>query len=118
MIYSCSNNDGKHLLEVKNIIRCEGVGNYTLIHCLESNPLSFSKTLLIVEEELQKYNSFVRIHRAHLINVEYIACVSRKDGGTIRLKSGEEFAIARARRAEVKKMIDAYCTDQSKDNTE
>jgi two-component system LytT family response regulator len=54
---------------INDIVRLEGVKNYTLIHLKNGNNLISSRTLKVYDVVLQKVD-FLRIHKAHLINMK------------------------------------------------
>ena len=56
------------------IIRLEAKNVYTLIYFDGQPPFMVSKVLKIYEELLKPYG-FVRTHRSHLVNKQYIRCI-------------------------------------------
>ncbi len=58
-----------HHVLIHDIVRLEGMKNYTLLHLRNGNTLLSSKTLKVYDEILQKLD-FLRIHKAHLINMK------------------------------------------------
>jgi two-component system LytT family response regulator len=54
---------------INDIVRLEGVKNYTLFHLKNGNNLISSRTLKVYDEILQQAD-FLRIHKAHLINMK------------------------------------------------
>lgn len=56
------------------IIRLEAKNVYTLIYFEGQPPFVVSKVLKIYEELLKPYG-FVRTHRSHLVNRQFIRCV-------------------------------------------
>jgi len=69
--------DGTFFFHCNEIIRCEAVGNYTRFVLKNKKPLLTSHTLKEYEELLQEQN-FLRVHRAHLVNSDYIASFSKE----------------------------------------
>ncbi len=56
-----------------NIIRIEAFSSYSKIYCVdEKYPIIISKVLKWFQEQLST-NEFIRIHRSHLINKNYMA---------------------------------------------
>jgi two-component system, LytTR family, response regulator len=54
---------------ISDIVRLEGVKNYTLIHLKNGDNLISSRTLKVYDAVLQEVD-FLRIHKAHLINMK------------------------------------------------
>lgn len=69
--------DGTFFYYCNEIIRCEAVGNYTRFVLKNKKPLLTSHTLKEYDDLLQEQN-FLRVHRAHLVNSDYITSFSRE----------------------------------------
>ncbi|MEQ1554307.1 MAG: LytTR family DNA-binding domain-containing protein [Ferruginibacter sp.] len=55
-----------------NIIRVEAFSNYSKIYCTdERHPILVAKVLKWFEQQLPQ-NDFIRIHRSHLVNKNYL----------------------------------------------
>lgn len=74
-----------HIIEIKDIVRCEADCNYTIFYLTDNNKLMVSKTLKDYEDMLLEYN-FFRSHKSHLINLSYIKSLEKADGGYIVMK--------------------------------
>jgi len=95
-----------HLIDVKDIVRCNSDGNYTNFIIDNNKSLMVSKTLKEFEELLVPYG-FVRIHQSHLINVNFIEKYDKRSGGFIVLKDGAEVPVSTRKREELLKIFDA-----------
>lgn len=69
--------DGTFFYHCNEIIRCEAVGNYTRFVLKDKKPLLTSHTLKEYDDLLQEQN-FLRVHRAHLVNSDYITSFSKE----------------------------------------
>ena len=69
--------DGTFFYYCNEIIRCEAVGNYTRFMLKNKKPLLTSHTLKEYDDLLQEQN-FLRVHRAHLVNSDYITSFSKE----------------------------------------
>lgn len=88
----------KHAFALDEVIRLEASSNYTLIYALNKRPLMVAKVLAAYEEELAAMG-FVRVHRSHLVNKQYICTV---DGsGNIVMADRQSIDIPRRKRKEV-----------------
>ncbi len=80
--------NGFAIINVGDIIRCEGKRNYTRIIFKDNTEKVVSRTLLEFEHLLAPLG-FVRIHRSHLVNFPNVVRYLKSDGGMVELKSGE-----------------------------
>lgn len=94
-----------HLIDVKNIIRCNSDGNYTNFIIENSKNLLVSKTLKEFEELLSPFG-FVRIHQSHLINIDFIEKYDKRSGGFVVLKDHSEIPVSTRKREELLKVFD------------
>jgi len=72
-----------------DIMHFEGAGSYVLIHLAgQQEIIKECNKLGDHEARLEGFDSFVRIHKSHIVNVNYIV---RKDNlGHVVLDNGEE----------------------------
>ena len=92
-----------HIVSLKDIIRCESSGNYTQFFLQDGKMILVSKTLKDFEDLLAK-DSFERIHQSHLININYIKSLAKKDGFFI-MTDGAEIPIASRKRELAQEII-------------
>jgi two-component system, LytTR family, response regulator len=85
--------DGFLFVDQNRIIRCEGDGNYTNIYLENDQKYLSSKTLKDFEEILP--SNFVRIHKSHLVNTQYIKKYIKGNGGTIVMNDDTELEVSR-----------------------
>ncbi|MCH2232122.1 MAG: LytTR family DNA-binding domain-containing protein [Crocinitomicaceae bacterium] len=76
-------NRGYDIINASKLIRCEANGSYTTLYFDNSSKTVLAKNLKALEEILNK-NCFIRIHRSHIINVNYL---SRIDGNNAILEN-------------------------------
>jgi two-component system, LytTR family, response regulator len=69
-----------HIIQVKNIIRCEADVNYTTFYLDNSEKLLVSKTLKDYAELLEN-SGFYRPHQSHLVNLDHIVRYDKTEGG-------------------------------------
>jgi two-component system, LytTR family, response regulator len=73
-----------HIIETKNIIRCEACKNYTIIYVLNEKCILVSHTLKNFETILS-YPFFLRVHQSHLINTGFIKCIEKQNSKVLLL---------------------------------
>ena len=92
----------KHFFNLEEVVRLEASSNYTLIHTINTRPLVVAKVLSAYEELLEGLG-FIRVHRSHLINMRFVAKLTRAGG--IILQDDRSIQVSRRRRKEVMKMM-------------
>jgi len=85
--------NGFAIVNVENIVRCEGKRNYTRIIFKNSPEKLVSRTLLEFEHLLTPLG-FVRIHRSHLVNILNVVRYLKSEGGMVELKTGEQLKVS------------------------
>lgn len=89
--------DGLQFVNRNEIVRCEACGNYTRIYLSDNRNYLVARTLGEYEELLSPYN-FLRIHHAHLINLDHIQRYVRGDGGYVIMSDGAVVDISRRKK--------------------
>jgi len=72
--------EGFEIVPIRAIMHCEAVDNFTRFFIEGRIPLLICRTLKYVEDVLRPHG-FLRIHRSHLINPEYVIRYTRGKGG-------------------------------------
>ena len=101
-----STQDGIHLFDISDIIRCESEDNYTKFYIKDHKPILISKTLKEYEELLAQHN-FERIHQSHLINLNYLRSYIKKDGGYLVMEDGSHLPISQRKRERLQNILKA-----------
>lgn len=86
--------DSTCIFNVSEIIRCESSRNYTNFILTNNRVVIASKTLIEFEKQLAKYYCFIRVHKSHLININFIEKYLKADGGYVVLKDGAKLPVA------------------------
>jgi two-component system LytT family response regulator len=68
--------EGTFFYEPHEIIRCEAVGNYTRLFIKDKKNIIASRTLKEYEDMLAE-QQFLRVHRTHLVNIQYVTSCTR-----------------------------------------
>lgn len=85
--------EGFEIVTINSIVSCEAVDNFTRFHFEQGNPLLICRTLKYFEEVLKDHR-FVRIHRSHLINPDFVIRYSKGKGGSVIMKNNQELEIS------------------------
>lgn len=74
-----------YVLPIDNIVRCESSDTYTTIFLKDEEKIVSSKQLRYYENMLMPGNNFFRIHRSHIININFFDALL--ESGHVRLKN-------------------------------
>jgi two-component system, LytTR family, response regulator len=89
--------NGYEMVSVKELIRCEGYEGYTKLILTTDRIITTTRRLKEWDEMLEDQN-FFRIHRSHLINLNYLKRYARGSGGSVTMSDGTEIAVSRRRK--------------------
>lgn len=89
--------DGIYFINIEDIVRCEGEDNYTHIFLEDGRKITVSKTIKEYDRLLSP-NNFFRVHKSHLINLNYMVQFVRGDGGYIIMHGDKQIEVSRRRR--------------------
>lgn len=89
--------EGLAFINITEIIRCEGLINYTKLYLKSGEVFTSSKTLLEFEKLLGRAN-FFRIHKSHLINLTYLKGYVRGENGYVIMSDGSTLHVSRKSR--------------------
>jgi len=95
--------EGAHFFNVHDIIRLEADSSYTHIFLTGGKRFTASKTLKYMEEMLEGHG-FMRTHKTHLINTEYLSKVNA-DHSTATMSDGSQVEVSRRKKDEIKNLI-------------
>lgn len=89
--------DGIYFVNIRDIVRFEAEDNYTHIYLNNGNRITASKTIKSYEELLSPFN-FYRVHKRHVINLNYMRKFVKGDGGYLIMDDDKEIEVSRRRR--------------------
>jgi len=89
--------DGIHFVHIRDVQRLEAEDNYTHIFMKDGKKLTASKTIKWYEDLLLSMN-FYRVHKSHVVNLNYMTKYVKGEGGFIVMEDGKEIDISRRRR--------------------
>jgi len=98
--------DAHRFVQMDNIVRLQAHSNYTLFYLKDRiKPILTSKTLKSYSKQFNK-NQFIRPHRSHLVNRNYIDCVIAKKEKFIVLNDGTQIKVSRRKVSELKLLVE------------
>lgn len=86
-----------YIYKIDEIIRCESSGSYTVFYIKNAEPILISKSLGETED-LLKEHQFERIHKSHLINLNYLRTFIKSDGGFVEMENGDKIPVSNRKR--------------------
>jgi two-component system LytT family response regulator len=89
--------DGIYFVNIKDIVRFEAEDNYTHIFLTNGDRITASKTIKAYEDMLETMN-FYRVHKRHVINLNYMRKFIKGDGGYLVMDDGKKIEVSRRRR--------------------
>lgn len=87
--------EGAFFFLPSQILRLEGVNNYTRFFFKDRKPMLVSRTLREYEELLEPYQ-FVRVHKSHVVNRAYVKQAGRD--GTLVMEDGSTVPLSRRKK--------------------
>lgn len=89
--------EGIHVLDPRNIMRCEADSNYTRLFTHDGERIVTARTLKDFEELLARHR-FERVHMSHLVNLLHVRKFLNRDGGTLVLTDGSTVPVSQRKR--------------------
>jgi two-component system LytT family response regulator len=97
-----STSEGIFYKLVKNIIRLEAQQNYTAFSIADATrKILASINIGEYVEQFDPYVQFMKVHRSHLVNLEYVDKYVKADGGYLVMKDGSSVSVSRPFREEL-----------------
>lgn len=94
-----------HFVNINRIVRIAGENNYSIFYLANGNKVVVTKTLKEYEDALMNHN-FFRIHKSHLISLDYIVKLNKGDAYTVVMSDGSEIEISMRRKADFLKVLE------------
>jgi two-component system LytT family response regulator len=95
-----------YIYKIDEIVRCESSGSYTIFYIKNSEPILISKSLGETED-LLKGHQFERIHKSHLINLNYLRTFIKSDGGFVEMENGDKIPVSNRKREHLTQLLKA-----------
>lgn len=89
---------GFELIPVDQVLHCEASDNYTHLHLKNRNKIIACRTLKEIEEQLQDFSFFIRVHNSHLVNLNEVVRYVRSEGGYLVLSDGTSITVSKRKK--------------------
>jgi len=93
------------VIELGDIVRCEGKQGYTCFYLKDNRRVLSSKTLKEYDD-IMPQDVFIRTHQSHLVNLNYVKLYTKD--GTIIMKNKEEVPVSVRKRQEFMELFNQF----------
>lgn len=90
--------EGFELIPADQVIRCEADDNYTHLFLKNKTKITACRSLKEMEEQLQDFSSFLRVHHSYLVNLNEVSKYVRGEGGYLVMTDGSTVNVSRSRK--------------------
>lgn len=90
---------GFDIVKLKDIIRFQADGNFTQVHTVNESQKLICKFLKHFQEILSF--PFIRIHRSHIVNINFIKSYQKGKGGFVIMQDGSEVEVSQSYKKEL-----------------
>ncbi|MEO8862380.1 MAG: LytTR family DNA-binding domain-containing protein [Ginsengibacter sp.] len=90
--------EGFELIPAADVVYFEADDNYTHIFLKNKNKIVACRTLKKIEEQIQDYNIFVRVHKSYMVNLNEVVRYVRGEGGYLVMSDNSSVSVSRTRK--------------------
>jgi two-component system, LytTR family, response regulator len=101
------NQNNTQLVNIEDIVRCEADDNYTRFYLANGQRILISKTLK-EHAELLEGNVFFRIHKSHLVNINYVKKIKSILTYAVVMKDGAELPLSVRKHSAFKESVKLF----------
>ena len=98
------NQNGFEIVNASDIIRISGSGNYSDLYLKNGSKKTVSKILKYFDN-LEENDNFMRIHKSHIINTDYISAYKKGRGGSLIMSDGQEVEVSASKKVDLMKAL-------------
>ena len=101
-------NLGVEIVDCSSLVRIEAISNYCKLFFASGRTLVVAKLLSWFEERLSS-RGFLRLHRSHVVNMQYILRLKNDKNAEVVLKDLYVIPVSRRKKQLCKQSIFQYC---------
>jgi two-component system LytT family response regulator len=90
--------EGFELIPADQVVFCEANDNYTHLFLKNKIKIIASRTLKEMEEQLQGFSFFIRVHHSYIVNLNEVTKYIRGEGGYLIMTDGSTVNVSRSRK--------------------
>ena len=95
------------LVQLSHITRITGENNYSIFYLNDGTKITVSKTLKDYEDFLEKHH-FFRIHKSHIVNLNFISKLLKVDVLLVQMLDGTQLEVSLRRKADLLKILEQH----------
>ena len=96
--------EGFEVVKMSEILYCKAEDNFTRFYFKDGRKTLICRNLKFYETALDAFG-FFRVHRSHIINLEYVKRYNKGKGGTVVLDDGKEIMVSNTKKGELLRRI-------------
>ena len=97
--------EGFEMIPTSQIISCEADDNYTYFNIKNGKRITASRTLKEVEEQLESFSTFLRVHHSYIVNLNEVTKYIRGEGGYLIMSDNSTVNVSRSRKEALLKIL-------------
>ncbi len=97
--------EGYELITAADIVRCEADDNYTHLFLKNKNKITACRTLKEMEQQLNDFSNFIRVHHSYMVNLNEVIKYVRGDGGYLVMSDGSNVNVSKSRKDSLIKLF-------------
>ena len=90
--------EGFELIPADQVVHCKADDNFTIVHLKNKSTKIACRSLKEMEEQLQDFTNFIRVHHSYLVNMNEVTKYIRGEGGYLVMTDGSTINVSRARK--------------------
>ena len=96
--FAVPTSNGYELIPVEQVLFCEARDNYTYFNLKNRKKIIACRMLKDVEEQLNDFPSFVRVHHSYIVNINEVTKYVRGEGGYLIMSDESSVTVSRSRK--------------------
>ena len=97
--------EGYKLVDLADVVRLQADGSYTLFVLQDGTQYMASRNLKEYEDLISDNTNFIRVHRSHIINKEFVEKIIRSKPPIIEMSDGMQVSISSNRKDQILKEL-------------
>jgi two-component system LytT family response regulator len=90
--------EGFELIPIDQLVYCEANDNYSHLFLKNGTKVTACRTLKEIEEQLEDFDSYLRVHHSYIVNLNEAKKYIRGDGGYLVMSNGSTINVSRSRK--------------------
>lgn len=96
--------EGFDVVRMSDILYCEAEDNFTCFYFIDGHKSLICRHLKHYEPLLEPFG-FCRVHRSHIVNLEYVKRYIKGKGGSVIMENGKEIMVSNQKKDELVRRI-------------